>query len=173
MTTRQTLKYSLHDNTLMTSFLTDYQQHLVVRLEQGMLEITDDWTGFQDSDASKSLQRFYHVNDSYERMLRNRELLDSPFQLDIILSKDTYIVHNFKTFTLADLLIALGGISRSFYILGMLCATAVSKVLFKRALIRDLFMWQKPDKKKQAEEEEKMRASLINSISSSQNLAGR
>lgn len=51
--------------------------------------------------------------------------------------------------TVADLLVAVGGISRSFYIIGMVCAHFVAKLLYKKALIEDLFMLQKPKPKSQ------------------------
>ena len=67
-----------------------------------------------------------------------------------MLSNSSYIVQNFTKFTLADYLIGLGGISRSFYLMGMIFATAAAKLLYKQALILDLFMWQRPNRKQQA-----------------------
>ena len=48
-----------------------------------------------------------------------------------MLSESSYIVQNFQKFTLADYLIALGGISRSFYLMGMIFATFAAKLLYK------------------------------------------
>ena len=105
-----------------------------------MLEGSADWSGFISSAASQTLERFFLVSDNYERIVVPRNETTSPIKLEIRLSKETHVVQNLKSSTLADLLIALGGISRSFYIMGMVCATAVSKILYKRALIHDLFM---------------------------------
>ena len=71
----------------------------------------------------------------------SQKVWQSPFTLEISLSKDAYVIQNLYSFTLTNLLIDLGGISRSFYILGMVCAHFVSKVLYRKALIEDLFMW--------------------------------
>ena len=68
-----------------------------------------------------------------------------------MLSKDSHVVQNFSKFTLADYLIGLGGISRSFYLMGMVVATAASKLLYKQAMILSLFMWQRPVREKAAE----------------------
>lgn len=60
-----------------------------------------------------------------------------------------YVYQNPNMKTVADLLVAVGGISRSFYIIGMVCAHFVAKLLYKRALIEELFMLQKPKTKPQ------------------------
>ncbi len=60
-----------------------------------------------------------------------------------------YVYQNPNMKTVADLLVAVGGISRSFYIIGMVCAHFVAKLLYKKALIEDLFMLQKPKPKPQ------------------------
>lgn len=51
------------------------------------------------------------------------------------------MVSYLKPYSIADLLNALGGISNSLKILGMLCAHFVAKMYFKKALIEDLFLW--------------------------------
>ena len=132
----------------------DQSQHLIVRLDQGVLEGSSDWTGFANQKSTKTLDRFFLVNDNFEKIVKPpKHVSDSdsddwkqPIKLEIKLSKDAFVVQNLKSFTLADLLIALGGISRSFYLMGMVCATFASKILYKKALIEDLFMWQKPQK---------------------------
>ena len=55
-------------------------------------------------------------------------------------------MESLKTFNFADLLIALGGISRSFYIIGLVCSHTVASMLYRKALIEDMFMFQKPSK---------------------------
>ena len=67
----------------------------------------------------------------------------SPFKLEIGLSENAEVVQAFDNYTFIDLLIALGGISRSFYIMGMVCAHSVAKLLYRKALMENLFMWQK------------------------------
>ena len=62
------------------------------------------------------------------------------------MSNNAYIEYTLKSFTLADMLIALGGLSRSLYVIGMLCAHFVAKIEFRRKLISELFLWQKPEK---------------------------
>ena len=119
-----------------------------------MLEGMQDWLGFASHIYQNNLYRFFLVNESSERIIkpiRKRfssdedkidEKLESPFKLEIMLSKDSHVVQNFSKFTLADYLIGLGGISRSFYLMGMVIATAASKLFYKQAMILDLFMWQ-------------------------------
>ena len=45
-----------------------------------------------------------------------------------------------------EFLIGIGGISNTIHIVGMVCAHLVAKRLYRRMLIKDLFMWQKPQK---------------------------
>ena len=71
----------------------------------------------------------------------------SPIKFEIMMSMDSYVVQNFKTQTLADLLIDISGIARSFYFIGMLCAIVTSKILYQRDLIQNLFLYQKPAKR--------------------------
>lgn len=152
---RQKIAYGINEITFKTPFLATSQHQLGIRLEQGMLESTNDWTGFASTQSSKTLHRFFHISDNYERIVRPRTLYQSPVKMEIKLSKETYVVQNLSSNTLADLLIALAGISRSFYFMGMVFATAVSKILYKRALIQDLFMYQKPDLSRPSEIERK------------------
>ena len=71
----------------------------------------------------------------------------SPFTLEISLSKDTFVVQNSKpNSTLVDFLIGIGGISNTIHLTGLVCAHVVAKRLYRRMLIKDLFMWQKPQK---------------------------
>ena len=87
------------------------------------------------------------MNESFEKSIKllkgemSSEELLPPIKVEIMLSKDSYIVQNLKNYTLADFLIALGGISRSFYFIGLICASFASKLLYKKALIEDIFMW--------------------------------
>ena len=119
-----------------------------------MLEGTKDWVGFAGQFYENTLHHFFLVNDSFERIIKPTRKrfssdegqvdlnLESPFKLEIMLSQNSHVVQNFSKFTLADYLIGLGGISRSFYIMGMVVATAASKLFYKQAMILNLFMWQ-------------------------------
>lgn len=101
----------------------------------------------------RNYQRFFLVNSNVKRTLYPRAASNaqdqpwqSPFKFEIELSQEAYVVESLKTFKLADLLIALGGISRSFYIFGLVCSHFVAKMLYRKALIEDMFMFQKPPK---------------------------
>ena len=58
-----------------------------------------------------------------------------PIVVEFSLSSECLVLQSHTSYTFADLLVALGGISRSLYILGMVCAHIVAQILFKRALI--------------------------------------
>ena len=59
----------------------------------------------------------------------------SPFILEIVLSEDAYVVQSLSTYSLTDFLIAIGGLSKSFYIIGLISARFVAKMLYKKNLI--------------------------------------
>lgn len=53
-------------------------------------------------------------------------------------------MQSLKSFTVADMLIDIGGFSLALYFLGMVCCSFMSKILQKQALIEEIFMIQKP-----------------------------
>ena len=110
-----------------------------------MLEGNRDWTGFLDEFY---YQRFYQLTDGgVERsIVRREEGVVSPFRLEIALSSNAYIVQSLKTYTMADILVVLGGMSRSLYVIGLVCSHFVAKIEFRRQLISELFLYQKPVK---------------------------
>ena len=75
------------------------------------------------------------------------------------MSMDSYAVQNFKTQTVADLIIDISGIARAFYFIGMFCSIVTSKILYRRDLIQDLFLYQKPNKKTENLDESKNESS--------------
>lgn len=84
------------------------------------------------------------INESFDRTYTRSALNTTVIEVEIQLSQDAHVVQNFKNYSLADLLVELGGMSRSFYFIGMFCAHFVSKMIYRKSLIEDLFMWQKP-----------------------------
>ena len=63
-----------------------------------------------------------------------------------MLSQSAYIVQSFETYTLADFMVAIGGLSRTVYFIGMFAAHFVAQMLYKKALIQDMFLWQKKER---------------------------
>ena len=53
-----------------TPFIDGFQQQIVVRLDQGMLEGSQDWVGFASQIYEDTLHRFFLVNDSFERIIK-------------------------------------------------------------------------------------------------------
>ena len=110
-----------------------------------MLQGNRDWTGLL---AKFYYQRFYQLTEGgIERsIVRQEEGAQSPFRLEISLSSNAYIVQSLKAYTMADILVVLGGVSNSLYVIGLLCSHFVAKIEFRRQLISELFLYQKPAK---------------------------
>ena len=81
------------------------------------------------------------MNENYDRLLvpintdGQNNGCQSPFKLEIALSNEIRMVQNLKSYTLAELLISVAGIARSFHIMGMVCAIVTSQILYKKELI--------------------------------------
>ena len=78
--------------------------------------------------------------------MRREKGTESPFRLEITLSSNAYIVQSLKSYTMADILVALGGGSNSLYVIGLLCSHFVAKIEYRRQLISELFLYQIPMK---------------------------
>ena len=116
-------------------------------MDEGILVGKSDWTGLSNFKSLETLERFFTVGNSnilrtfYPRESTHFQKWTSPFKIEIMLSQNAYIVHNFETYTLADFMIAIGGLSRTVYFIGMFAAHFVAQMLYKKALIQDMFLW--------------------------------
>ena len=63
-----------------------------------------------------------------------------------MLSENASVMQSQERYTLADFMIAIGGLSRTVYFIGMFAAHFVAQMLYKKALIQDMFLWQKKDR---------------------------
>ena len=64
------LTYGIKEGMYTTSILPGYHQLLQIRLEQGILQGTKDFSGFTDVESFKTHDRFYMVSDNFDRVFQ-------------------------------------------------------------------------------------------------------
>lgn len=111
-------------------------------IEQGNLKLNTDWSGWAKLTSQDEQIRFYtsfFTEKSYYPEYSDEYVAGMPVEITMELSKQTTTIEQ-SVYTMTDLLIDIGGISRAIVVSGLFLTHFAAFNLYKAALIEALFM---------------------------------
>ena len=115
-----------------------------IELQKAILTYNFDYSGWTKMTQQENNDQFFihDIKDkTYFTAASEDYVEDRPFEVRMVMDKSA---HKFKStvYSITDLLIEIGGISRALIVGGIIATGFAAKYFYRAALVQDLFMEQ-------------------------------